>query len=100
MEAKLEAKDLLQILFERSNATTTLWNMEIAVVLGLIAFLGTAGDMTGHWLTKVAFNNWIRSHGVLEWESSRQGVAAKTGVGRFHSQVRIPGLCECIKMAD
>jgi hypothetical protein len=39
----LEAKDLLPILFERSNATATLWKIEIVVVLGLIAFLASSG---------------------------------------------------------
>jgi hypothetical protein len=43
----MEPKDLLPIMFERSNAMATLWNMEIVVVLGLIAFLATAGEMMG-----------------------------------------------------
>jgi hypothetical protein len=47
-------KDLLPILFERSNATATLWNMEIVVVLGLIAFLASAGKIVGHWYIKLA----------------------------------------------
>jgi hypothetical protein len=45
----MEPKDLLPILFERSNAAVTLWNIEIVVVLGLIAFLASAGKMIGHW---------------------------------------------------
>ncbi|MDQ6867538.1 MAG: hypothetical protein M3178_03730 [Pseudomonadota bacterium] len=50
----MEPKDLLPILFERSNATATLWNIEIVVVLGLIAFLASAGKMIGHWSMKLA----------------------------------------------
>ena len=50
----MEPKDLLPILFERSNATARLWNIEIIVVLGLIAFLANAGKMMGHWLPKLA----------------------------------------------
>jgi hypothetical protein len=51
----MEPKDLLPILFERSNAAVTLWNIEIVVVLGLIAFLASAGKMIGHWSMKLAF---------------------------------------------
>lgn len=50
----MEPKDLLPILFERSNATATLWNIEIVVVLGLLAFLANAGKMIGHWCGKLA----------------------------------------------
>jgi hypothetical protein len=50
----MEPKDLLPILFERSNAAVTLWNIEIVVVLGLIAFLASAGKMIGHWSMKLA----------------------------------------------
>jgi len=47
-------KDLLLILFERSNPTATLWNIEIVVVLGLLAFLASAGKMIGHWSVRLA----------------------------------------------
>ena len=50
----MEPKDLPPILFERSNATATLWNIEIVVVLGLLAFLANAGKMIGHWSGKLA----------------------------------------------
>jgi hypothetical protein len=50
----MEPKDLLPILFERSNAAVTLWNIEIVVVLGLMAFLASAGKMIGHWSMKLA----------------------------------------------
>ncbi len=51
---KTEPKDLLPILFERSNATATLWNIKIVVVLGLLAFLASAGKMIGYWSMKLA----------------------------------------------
>ncbi len=50
----MEAKDWLPIFFERSNATSTLWNIEIVVVLGLVAFLGGAGAKVDHRPTKIA----------------------------------------------
>lgn len=34
-----EVKELLQILFERSNAAATLWNFQLTVLLALFAFL-------------------------------------------------------------
>lgn len=46
--------DLLPILFERSHPTATLWNIEIVVVLGLLAFLASAGKMIGHWSMRLA----------------------------------------------
>jgi hypothetical protein len=49
---KTEPKDLLPILFERSNATATLWTIEIVVVLGSLA--ASAGKMIGHWSMKLA----------------------------------------------
>ena len=71
----MEPKDLLPILFERSNAAVTLWNIEIVVVLGLIAFLASAGKMIGHWSMKLALtvgflvmagNNVVALIGVME----------------------------------
>ena len=37
----MEAKDVLPIIFERSNATGAIWNLYIVVVLGVIAFLAS-----------------------------------------------------------
>ncbi len=39
----MEAKDVLPIIFERSNATGSIWNLYIVVVLGVIAFFASAG---------------------------------------------------------
>jgi hypothetical protein len=50
----MEPKDLLPILFERLNATVAFWNIEIGVVLGLLAFLASAGKMIAHWSMKLA----------------------------------------------
>jgi hypothetical protein len=50
----MEPKDLLPILFERSNAVGTLWNMEIVIILGLIAFLAAAGTRINQPLLKFA----------------------------------------------
>ncbi|MFZ2109637.1 MAG: hypothetical protein WAV18_30385 [Roseiarcus sp.] len=50
----MEAKDWLPIFFERSNAEATLWNIEIVVVLGLVAFVGGAGARLEGRLIKVA----------------------------------------------
>jgi len=41
----MELKDWLPIMFERANATAALWNMQIVVVLGLIAFMASAGEL-------------------------------------------------------
>jgi hypothetical protein len=48
------AKDWLPIVFERSNAATTLWNMQIVVILGLIAFLAGAGKLVARRPVKPA----------------------------------------------
>jgi hypothetical protein len=50
----MEAKDWLPILFERSNATTALWNVEIVVVLGIVAFVGGAGARLNYPPIKMA----------------------------------------------
>jgi hypothetical protein len=50
----MEAKDWLPIFFERSNAMSTLWNIEIVAVLGLVAFLGGAGARLDHRPVKIA----------------------------------------------
>jgi hypothetical protein len=41
----MELKDALTILFERFNAAVTVWNFQIAVLLGLIAFLAAASGV-------------------------------------------------------
>jgi hypothetical protein len=35
-------KDLLPLIFERSNAAQTLWNFEIVVIFGLLGFIASA----------------------------------------------------------
>jgi hypothetical protein len=50
----MEPKDLLPILFERSNAVGTLWNMQIVIILGLIAFLAAAGTRINQPFLKLA----------------------------------------------
>jgi hypothetical protein len=50
----MEPKDLLPILFERSNAVGTLWNIEIVVILGLIGFLAAAGPRMNKPFLKLA----------------------------------------------
>jgi hypothetical protein len=60
----MEAKDWLPILFERSNATSTLWNIEIAVILGLVAFLAAAGRRVDNWPAKLAL---LAAYLVMAW---------------------------------
>jgi hypothetical protein len=50
----MDGKDWLPIFFERSNAMGALWNIEILIVLGLIAFLGGGGAKLDHRPVKVA----------------------------------------------
>lgn len=50
----MDAKDWLPILFERSNATSTLWNIEIIAILGIVAFLAGAGSKLSHRGIRVA----------------------------------------------
>jgi len=50
----MEGKDWLPIFFERSNAMGALWNIEILIVLGLIAFLGGGGAKLDHRPVKIA----------------------------------------------
>jgi len=50
----MEEKDLLPIIFERSNASTTLWNIEFAVILGAITFMATAKPDRQQWLVRLA----------------------------------------------
>jgi hypothetical protein len=38
---------------QRSNPTATLWKIKIVVVLGLLAFLASAGKMIGRWSMKL-----------------------------------------------
>jgi hypothetical protein len=52
----MEAKDLLPILFERSNATATLWNIELIMILGLLAFLGGTGKSIKHFPIQLALS--------------------------------------------
>jgi|SRR5271170_849017 hypothetical protein len=40
-----ELKDWLPIVFERANSATSLWNIEIATILGIIAFVAAGGDL-------------------------------------------------------
>jgi hypothetical protein len=47
-----DVKDLLPIIFERSNAATTVWNIELALVLAIIAALVTAGALANQWKVK------------------------------------------------
>ena len=44
-----ELKDFLPILFERFNSTLTLWNFQMAVILGLIGFLAAARVILRDW---------------------------------------------------
>lgn len=47
----MDLKDALTIVFERFNAAVILWNFQIAVLLGLIAFLAAASDaLHSKWL--------------------------------------------------
>jgi hypothetical protein len=48
-----DLKDLLTIIFERSNAATTVWNIELVLVLGIVAALVTAGALANQWLIKL-----------------------------------------------
>jgi len=50
----MEPKDLLPILFERSNAVGTLWNIQIVIILGLIGFLAAAGPRIDKRFLKLA----------------------------------------------
>ncbi|MDQ6703473.1 MAG: hypothetical protein M3Z96_10420 [Pseudomonadota bacterium] len=65
----MDAKDLLPILFERSNATATLWNIEIAVFLGLIAFVASARETMDHWFPKLALTVGFVGMAVLHARS-------------------------------
>jgi hypothetical protein len=47
-----DVKDLLPIIFERSNAATTTWNIELVLVLGIVAALVTAGTLANQWVIK------------------------------------------------
>lgn len=38
----MELRNLLPIIFERSNATQTFWNFQIVVIFGLLGFITTA----------------------------------------------------------
>jgi hypothetical protein len=50
-EVRMDVKDYLPILFERSNTAQSLWNFEAVVVLGIIGFLATAGSKANQsWL--------------------------------------------------
>jgi hypothetical protein len=49
----LDAKDWLPILFERTNFTGTLWNIELAAIVGIIAFLASAVSRLNWVLTIV-----------------------------------------------
>jgi hypothetical protein len=51
---KMEVKDILPIVFERANAASTLWNIEIVTILGLIAFFAGAGKQVNHTFVKLA----------------------------------------------
>jgi hypothetical protein len=41
----MELKDVIPILFERFNASVSLWNFQMAVILGLLAFLATTSSI-------------------------------------------------------
>jgi hypothetical protein len=43
-----DVKDLLPIMYERSSAATTLWNIELALILGIVAALATEGTLANH----------------------------------------------------
>src|SRR5579863_4366799 len=38
----MEVKDMLPIFFERANAAQTLWTLYVTIILGLLAFIGSA----------------------------------------------------------
>ena len=95
---KTEPKDLLRILFERSNATATLWTIEIVVVLGSLAFLASAGKMIGHWSMKLALTIGFLVMAGLQRGRFHRGDGAKTGAGRFLSYAEILGSCDFIGM--
>jgi len=46
--AEPDLKDWLPIVFERANAATALWNVEITAILGIIAFVAAGGDLARH----------------------------------------------------
>ena len=50
----MDVKDLLPMIFERSNASTTLWNIEFVVILGVLTFIATAKEHAKHWAVKSA----------------------------------------------
>ena len=69
----LDAKDWLPILFERTNSTATLWNIELVAILGIIAFLASAGSrldwvirivlLLGYWM--MALSNVFALYQVI-----------------------------------
>jgi hypothetical protein len=41
----MDVKDAIPILFERFNASVSLWNFQMAVILGLLAFLAATSSL-------------------------------------------------------
>jgi hypothetical protein len=51
----MELKDVLPILFERSNATQTFWNFYIVIALGIIGFFSTAKPVANLKAVQILF---------------------------------------------
>ena len=71
-------KDLLPIIFERSNAATTIWNIELALILGIIAALVTAGGLAHHSRIKILITlmfylaSWLNLRALIEVSLQRR----------------------------
>jgi hypothetical protein len=102
----MDVKDWLPIVFERSNAAETLWNMQIVVILGLIAFLAGAGKAVAHkpmklllivgFLVMVAFNLCAlvdvtrQRHALFEFLTTTPDFASSSNVLKLLKPIYVP----------
>jgi hypothetical protein len=78
----MDLKDLLPIIFERNNATQTLWNLQIVVIAGLLGFVTTARNTARQpivkWILTITYPvfSYVNLDALLSVTKERKILAA------------------------
>jgi hypothetical protein len=91
----MDAKDVLPILFERSNAAAALWNFQLSVLFALLAFLGAVSNLWQHKVVLLGLTLAYALFAIINWKVLLQVEAQRAVLAAYISPRLPPEIADC-----